>query len=180
MPSIPKPVKRASCRLCDKPRCGLSRLCRSHWLEKAREKKEASRLKKLDRKLKSKRYQDGERKKLIGKCDAVFSLIVRSVGVCLWCGKRPPEVMLNASHIFSRRYMAIRWEEKNCKSLCVRCHRGKWHAHPAEASVFLATIRTPEEIKWLQEQANSVKQWTTSELKSLFADLTARLKNLPQ
>lgn len=175
----PKPVKKTSCRLpdCERPRYGLARLCFRHAQERVRLKREESRKKKLDRKLKSKKHQKKERDILIKKCDAVFSKIIRSTGYCLWpeTAEEKHKGRSECSHIFSRRYMAIRWHELNAKPLCT-AHHFNWHKHPAEAAIFLATIRTPEEIKWLKEQTNVVKQWTVLEMKSLLAELQAKLQ----
>ena len=163
---------------CERKRFQLRTLCLFHIRERERAKKAEKAEKKKLRRLNSKGYQESQKKILIKKCDAVFSQLIRSAGVCLWCGKRPPEVILNNSHIFSRRHMAIRWEERNAKCLCVACHRGRWHAHPAEAAFFLSTIRTPEEIKWLKEQTNVIKQWTEQELRDLLANLSDKLSRL--
>ena len=177
----PKPVKKTSCRLpdCERPRYGLARLCFRHAQERVRLKREESRTKKLDRKKKSKKYQKKERDILIDKCDGVFSKIVRSLGYCLWPATEGDEHKghLECSHIFSRMHMAIRWHELNAKPLCT-AHHFKWHKHPAEATVFLVTIRTPEEIKWLKERTNTIKQWTTEELKALLATLQEKLSKI--
>jgi len=62
-------------------------------------------------------------KTLRNKCDALFSKIVRARGQCEWCGRRPPEIKLETSHVFSRRYSWIRCDERNAFCLCSGCHR---------------------------------------------------------
>lgn len=177
----PKPVKSKSCRLCVKPRYGLSRLCRSHWLEKAREKKEASRLKKLDRRLKSKKYQDGERKKLIKKCDAVFSKLIRARDQrCLHCGKGPEQAQLHCSHVYSRKNLSVRWDEMNAKALCAYHHRRFWHEQPKEALEWLTGLWGEDHMAELKVRANSVKIWTADDLRILLSDLSAKLSNLKE
>jgi hypothetical protein len=56
---------------------------------------------------------------LLRKCDALFSLIIRSRGWCENCGK--PD-NLQCAHGFSRRYRAVRFLEANAFSLCRGCH----------------------------------------------------------
>lgn len=62
-------------------------------------------------------------KQLIKKADTLFSLIVRARdGKCQKCGRRPPEVRLQCSHIVSRGYKNTRWDEDNADALCFGCH----------------------------------------------------------
>lgn len=51
--------------------------------------------------------------------DKWFSLIVRARGPCLKCGT-PHN--LQCAHVFSRRYTAVRWDERNAVPLCRGCH----------------------------------------------------------
>jgi len=178
----PKPVKKISCRLpdCPRPRYGTARLCHRHWQEQARLKREESRRRKLDRKLKSKKFQDGERKKLINKCDAVFSLLIRGTWrKCARCFKTPPAVTLQCSHLFSRQHLAIRWDERNAVAKCGGCHIW-WGGNPLEAQKWLieSGTRTKEEMDALWVIGREPKQWTTSELKTLLADLQEKLSKL--
>lgn len=167
----PKP-----CRLCASPRWATTSWCYRHYREREKAKKIEKANRKLLRKQSTKKFKENEKKKLINKCDIVFSLLIRKQGYCLW-----PETEADkhkgasqCSHIFSRRHMAIRWLELNAKPLCAG-HHFKWHKHPAEATLFLTTIRTMEEIKWLKAQTVTIKQWTLIELKALLADLQAKL-----
>jgi len=58
--------------------------------------------------------------------DREFSAKVRARGRCERCGKT---ANLQAAHIFSRRYLRLRWLEDNCLCLCAGCHL--WaHANP--------------------------------------------------
>lgn len=54
-----------------------------------------------------------------GKCDKIFSKIIRARGACERCGNREN---LQTAHIISRRYAATRTEELNAWSLCAGCH----------------------------------------------------------
>lgn len=166
------------CRLCPSKRFGSSRLCYAHWREKERTKREENRKKKLDRKLKSKKYQDGLRKSLIKKCDAVFSKLIRSADRCLYCGKTSAQAQLHCSHVYSRKNLSVRWDEMNAKCLCSYHHRRFWHEQPKEALEWLTGLWGDEHMEELKRKANTVRQWTVIELTQLLADLQQKLSNL--
>jgi len=84
--------------------------------------------------------------------DAAWSLAVRTRDnfTCQKCGtyhgpttdgvvRSKTRGGLDAAHIFSRRFRATRWDIDNGISLCVGCHRGWAHTHPAE---FLSWVKT--------------------------------------
>lgn len=54
-----------------------------------------------------------------GKCDILFSKLIRSVGHCERCGTTEH---LQCSHIMSRGYSWTRTMEDNAQSLCAKCH----------------------------------------------------------
>lgn len=54
-----------------------------------------------------------------GKCDVLFSRIVRSRGTCVRCGAQGTDT----AHIVGRRYSATRCLEANAWCLCRGCHR---------------------------------------------------------
>ena len=62
------------------------------------------------------------------ECDRLFSLIVRSRGVCFRCGT---DQDLQASHTVPRSYLATRWTEEACEAACKSCHHWQ-HMHPLE------------------------------------------------
>lgn len=55
-----------------------------------------------------------------GRCDKLYSQIIRNVGKCERCGSRE---WLQTSHIISRRYSATRCDLRNAQCLCAACHR---------------------------------------------------------
>ena len=168
------------CRLCNGKRYGNLSWCFKHWTERRIAKREETKAKRLARKLASKGYQEDERKKLIGKCDAVFSKLIRGIwGKCARCFKQPPDITLQCSHLFSRRHMAIRWDERNAVAKCGGCHIW-WGSNPLEAQNWLigSGTRTKEEMDALWLVGRETKQWTTEELKSLHADLSERLSRM--
>lgn len=173
-------------KVCKVPDCGGTRyanlgLCYRHYVAREKEKREAADKKRHDRRVNSKTYLEKERTGLKNALDKVFAKLIRSVNKCVRCGKQPPEVMLNCSHIYSRKNLATRWDELNAKSLCVGCHWW-WGANPAEAMDWLITagVRTKEEMEELRRRANSVKKWEVPELKALLASLTAKLSQLSE
>jgi len=59
------------------------------------------------------------KKKDIRKLDKLFSLYIRKRGSCQRCGKTH---FLQTSHIYSRRYLRVRWWPDNATCLCAGCH----------------------------------------------------------
>lgn len=57
-----------------------------------------------------------------GKADRLFSLIVRSDGICRSCGDRDYR-KLQCAHIIPRTFSATRTDEANAMCLCWSCHR---------------------------------------------------------
>lgn len=93
-------------------------------------------------------------KTLKNKADRLFSLLIRSRGVCERCGKRPPEVMLQCAHVFSRSYTAIRWDERNALCLCRGCHH--WgHMRPVEWTLFIEETIGADTVRVLLEKARN-------------------------
>lgn len=90
-----------------------------------------------------------------GKCDALTSKIVRSIGYCENCGSTE---WLQCSHIVSRRYSATRCDLRNVQSLCASCHR-KFTDWPKEFSRWITKsigIDLYEELKLLAETPTKV------------------------
>lgn len=51
--------------------------------------------------------------------DMWFARVIRSVGRCHRCGAT---TSLQCAHVLSRRYMGVRFDERNAICLCARCH----------------------------------------------------------
>jgi hypothetical protein len=65
--------------------------------------------------------EEGSRKWLIAELDRYTSLIVRRRdGRCVTCGSCQG---LQCSHFYSRRYLAIRFDLRNCNAMCAGCNR---------------------------------------------------------
>lgn len=84
---------------------------------------------------KAKKRKKSERKRLIDECDRLFSLWVRSVGMC-----ESPRLEhtpdLQCAHGFSRSYKAVRWDRRQAWSLCRGCHV-YYTFHPIEWDAFM-------------------------------------------
>ena len=65
--------------------------------------------------------EEGSRRWLVAELDRYTSLIVRGRdGRCVTCGSRQG---LQCSHFYSRRYLAIRFDLRNCNAMCAGCNR---------------------------------------------------------
>jgi hypothetical protein len=65
--------------------------------------------------------EEGSRRWLVAELDRYTSLIVRRRdGRCVTCGSVQG---LQCSHFYSRRYLAIRFDLRNCNAMCAGCNR---------------------------------------------------------
>ena len=65
--------------------------------------------------------EEGSRKWLIAELDRVTSVIVRKRDKrCVTCGSSQG---LQCSHFYSRRYLAVRFDLRNCNAMCAGCNR---------------------------------------------------------
>lgn len=65
--------------------------------------------------------EEGSRKWLIEELDRLTSIIVRKRdGRCMTCGSVQS---LQCSHFYSRRYLTIRFDLRNCNAMCAACNR---------------------------------------------------------
>jgi hypothetical protein len=63
----------------------------------------------------------GSRKWLIQELDKLMSIIVRKRDKrCVTCGSRQG---LQCSHFYSRRYLSVRFDLRNCNAMCAGCNR---------------------------------------------------------
>ena len=62
-----------------------------------------------------------KKKSQVKEADRLFSLWVRSVGVCE-SGRLEHAGALQCAHGISRRYRAVRWDRRNAYALCQGCH----------------------------------------------------------
>jgi hypothetical protein len=65
--------------------------------------------------------EEGSRRWLVAELDRYTSLIVRGRdGRCVTCGTRQG---LQCSHFYSRRYLSVRFDLRNCNAMCAGCNR---------------------------------------------------------
>ena len=93
----------------------------------------------------------GSQKTWKNKCDRLYSQIIRSKGHCEFCGAKPPNVQLQTSHIFSRRYSWTRTDLQNAVAACASCHL-KWHHEPTEQGPKAIAIIGEDEYDRIRER----------------------------
>ncbi len=65
--------------------------------------------------------EEGSRRWLVAELDRYTSLIVRRRdGRCMTCGSVQ---RLQCSHFYSRRYLSVRFDLRNCNAMCAGCNR---------------------------------------------------------
>ncbi len=87
-----------------------------------------------------------------GKCDVLFSKIIRRPGVCLHCGST---ANLQCAHIISRLYSATRTDTRNAWCLCATCHY-RFTGWPREHSHFITETIGSEVYDELKAKAETV------------------------
>ena len=85
---------------------------------------------------KSKSLKSGRRSVLRirrDKLDILFSEYMRKKqnGICQKCLRQVGYAKLQVSHLFGRRYKALRWDEDNVSIVCFSCHLA-FHESPVE------------------------------------------------
>jgi hypothetical protein len=64
--------------------------------------------------------EEGSRKWLIAELDRLTSIIVRRRdGRCVTCGSSQG---LQCAHFYSRRYLSVRFDLRNCNAMCAGCN----------------------------------------------------------
>jgi hypothetical protein len=106
--------------------------------------------------------EPGSRKWLIAELDKHTSIIVRRRDRrCVTCGGRRD---LQCSHFYSRRYLAIRFDLRNCNCMCGRCNR-RHNFDPFPYMAFMQSRHGPEVVEELSEMRASRRKVTDDELR---------------
>jgi hypothetical protein len=112
------------------------------------------------------------KKSMRNKLDKECSRIVRSRGICEWCG--PVKYFafneLQCCHIYSRANRAVRWDLLNLLSLCPK-HHFYGHQHPLEFAGFVEAYLGPHKYAELKIRANTIKKWSISEMQEYLETL---------
>ncbi len=74
-------------------------------------------------------------------CRAI--VFARDQNKCRRCGSRHA---LQWSHIHSKRFKAVKWDPRNSKALCAKCHFW-WHDHPTLAGEWVKTEFAEADLK---------------------------------
>jgi 5-methylcytosine-specific restriction endonuclease McrA len=114
--------------------------------------------------------REGSRRWLVAELDRLVSLIVRRRDRrCVTCGEPRG---LQCSHFYSRRYLATRFDLRNCNAMCANCNR----RHNEDPGPYLLFMRerygdgVVEELEGLRDGREKV---TDEELREALERLRA-------
>ena len=109
-----------------------------------------------------------ERQKIIAKLDDVVRKLIRErdKNMCQRCRGKGTDV----SHVVPRTNKVLRWDLKNLKLLCRRCHLYWWHKHPMDAWQWFQR-EFPYRADYLLERKNQVKKYSVIDLKELYEEI---------
>jgi 5-methylcytosine-specific restriction endonuclease McrA len=111
----------------------------------------------------------------VKKLDIVFSKYIRLRDKrCQRCGS---EENLQNSHVVPRGNYALRWNEINCKALCIKCHIYYWHKDVLDARDWFANT-FPDRVKYLQEHRNDTAKYTLEDYITMYQDLKLKVERL--
>lgn len=106
--------------------------------------------------------------------DRLFSALVRRrAGHCEACGSTSS---LQCAHIWSRRYVRIRWDPDNAVCLCARCHL-RYTDRPIDFAAWVQTVRTAEQLERLR---HAVIAGPRPDLADVIAQLRLELEQLEE
>lgn len=109
--------------------------------------------------------------------DKLWSKKVREKGYCEYCLKRPPEVVLHAHHIYSRKNYSTRWDLDNSVTLCNGCHLYKAHKDVQEFSDWVISHFGKEYIENLRKKAHTIVQYTKEDKLRMIKELQEKIDN---
>ena len=100
------------------------------------------------------------------KADKLFSKFIRSLDHCEKCGSSQ---FLQTAHIYSRRYVNLRYDIYNVLCLCAKDHRF-FHDQPLEAMIWFNSAY-PDRVKYLQKKKQKIEKWTIDDYKQVIEEL---------
>ena len=112
--------------------------------------------------------------------DIIFSQYIRLRDnyTCQRCGSKhkPNSGGLHCSHYFGRARKSVRWDERNCDSLCYGCHM-IWGSKDKEGyREFMIQKLTQKGFDQLTKDANTTRKWTKEEIKELRKHFREKIK----
>ncbi len=113
---------------------------------------------------------------LKNKLDKAFSQLVRARGFCDRCGMRD-KTKLQCAHIYSRRYLSIRWNLLNAMCLCAGCHFW-WHQNPTEGVDFIREKMGEDNYERLRVLRNEIVKYTTEDYETMLKNINFALSDI--
>ena len=102
------------------------------------------------------------KKSLRNKLDKLVKQIVRKRKKCQHCG-RSRGIQLQTAHIFSRKYLGLRWNLDNVLLLCASCHF--WaHSNTILFAEWVKEYLGEEKYQLLKEARNQITIFTLNDL----------------
>lgn len=124
-----------------------------------------------------KKKRENSDKWLNNKLDDAWSKAVRLQGYCSYCGKRSPEVVLHAHHIFSRKKYSTRWDVENGVCLCMSCHLYSAHRNIQEFADWVCEKIGREKLDDLRKKANTIAKYTKEDKLRMIKELQEKIDN---
>lgn len=121
-------------------------------------------------------------KALIKKMDIVFSKYIRlrdssgGIFTCCSCGKTKLFEQADAGHFINRRWMAIRWDERNVHAQCRSCNRFD-EGNSIGYTRFMLK-KYGEDVVDLLESLKTPYKWTDGEVGILIKDYKQKIKEM--
>lgn len=108
--------------------------------------------------------EPGTRKWMIAELDKLTSIIVRRRDrQCVTCGSRRN---LQCSHFYSRRYLSIRFDLRNCNAMCSGCNR-RHNFGPFPYLRFMERRYGPDAVSELHALRMAARKVTDDELREM-------------
>ncbi len=109
----------------------------------------------------------GSRRWLVAELDRVVSVIVRRRDRrCVTCGEIRG---LQCSHFYSRRYLSIRFDLRNCHAMCAGCNR-RHNSDPAPYLAYMLERYGAKIVEELDMLRGSLRKVPDEELRRLLRE----------
>lgn len=99
----------------------------------------------------------------------LFSKFIRKLDHCERCAKTSKQAQLQTAHIYSRRYVNLRYDINNVLCLCASCHR--WaHDNPLDFITWFSKDYDDRAV-YLMTKKRIIKKWTADDYKKVIKEL---------
>lgn len=122
-------------------------------------------------------------RKKINILDRVFSQYIRlrdSVDgyiICCSCGKYVPWKEADAGHWINRKWMSVRWDERNVHAQCRACNRFDEGALP-EYTMFMMKKYGQSTLAILLAMKRQTQKWTDFDIDILIKEYRQKIKDM--